>query len=638
MADVAGTALEEVTAVWASLSVAQKIDTLSFGRGHHEIASKCKEAFVELQRASQLLAATVGVHTNLKEFVLVSSMEFISSDRTGQLRGMTFGPKLISRGDMWDVLERALPGWCRSGTPSVHESRWPSLLEPLPTTWHQLETVLSAILEQRFLRLRCGTLDAETDAHKKQQVIVDKTTEECKRKKKKTRASQKGTKQKQPHQPYPTVAAQVNEGEVSVQASEENEGTDACELKREQLEEVADVELQRVSEDVPEEQNREAEEGANVDRSELQNQKLDDTHEKETEVLSDDDEQQGTWQPVQSRRKRQEERVRFASAADDCDQAHPGVAEDEAEDSTAAACGSDEEDESLCNPDLWRFRVPVSYLRRSKETMPRIERLMRSWREASIKAEREWRDTRGSMRHWHLRRKDNASWRLWYIEKMQPDKRNDPKSLLEDLEPMSCLRCAKGENVGMACHCCMKVFDRRSGFPDPKADNDTDTNSTTCTDPSPRAFGDSGSAVSPLASSQQEVDDLLADCFAPLPADTEQDPHDWQQLLCGVPNTVETAVKLARRENATWTHWATVNWVKKADDHLPTLLFPATPTSTAPCTPRSGFPDTTFYTEHTETSHMMPVVNFSVPLHIAPQVHQFIESLLAPAALADRPA
>lgn len=151
--------------MWANLPVPIKIQVLSFGGNLQDVTCKCSDAVGQLAAASGQLAS-LGLRTDLQDCVLVSSLEFFPSERPGRPKGMTFAAKLACRADIWDILDRVSPGWCRGSRPLVHTSRWRSFFEPLPSTWGHLETCLAMLLEQRFLQLLAGTAatlqDSET--------------------------------------------------------------------------------------------------------------------------------------------------------------------------------------------------------------------------------------------------------------------------------------------------------------------------------------------------------------------------------------------------------------------------------------------------------------------------------------------
>lgn len=146
------------------------------------------------------------------------------------------------------------------------------------------------------------------------------------------------------------------------------------------------------------------------------------------------------------------------------------------------------------------------------------------------------------------------------------------------------------------------------------------------------------SGNSPETDDSIEADALLSECFAkaesPLgEVDADKPPTmDWRYLaLCQSPHVVASASLRLRCQNAAWTRWAEAQrlcmlWEqnrRNSFDVLPELLFPATPTSSTPGTPRQEEHFATF-----GVPQVVPMVNMMVPLHIAPQVHAYIQELL----------
>jgi len=253
------------------------------------------------------------------------------------------------------------------------------------------------------------------------------------------------------------------------------------------------------------------------------------------------------------------------------------------------------------------------------EGFSKLELAARAWEKFAQTVEEEWRNGEG-MSSWHARRKENAFSRLSFIEE-ERSSRGLPTLdwLIDDLETQSCLRCAQGQNAGRICPCSMRMFDERSGF----------------------VINGPSTSASSEAGADEEIDQLDVDWFSPPqglfapPPGLEVGPSistAWRHLLHGPPSMVCSQASIVRSQNVAWRRWWEAHHPQGFSGPGPMtrhmgasgVRFQATPTSTSPGTPRLGPQDMA-----DEATFLTTTVNFTVPLHIAPQVHQFIEDLLA---------
>eukprot|EP00928_Gymnodinium_smaydae_P038634 TRINITY_DN26607_c0_g1_i1.p1 TRINITY_DN26607_c0_g1~~TRINITY_DN26607_c0_g1_i1.p1 ORF type:complete len:701 (+),score=141.98 TRINITY_DN26607_c0_g1_i1:286-2103(+) len=121
----------------------------------------------------------------------------------------------------------------------------------------------------------------------------------------------------------------------------------------------------------------------------------------------------------------------------------------------------------LSNPDLWNGLCPgigFSTDEEHDQILARIERLACGWQRVVRAEETSWRD--GSrLGTWHARRKENALWRLWCMQRRHLESgREGFDHFLDDLAPLSCQNCFQGLNIGRSCDCCMPILDRGSGL------------------------------------------------------------------------------------------------------------------------------------------------------------------------------
>jgi len=283
------------------------------------------------------------------------------------------------------------------------------------------------------------------------------------------------------------------------------------------------------------------------------------------------------------------------------------------------------EESFILNADLWRHSTPVSYLCTDLDELTDLEKMIRSWRESILKIgpSNDQKGPRTPACEWHQRRKENAAWRVWFMAQGKGGNHALP-GFVNDLAPSSCVACARGENIGMVCSCCMQLLDRSSGYQESDGDSSSSPASQSTLTPNAKDTR--------WMADMDGTDTLLAECFAsPLILDEDTDTGqeqlvapDWQYLFRRhMPNVVATAGYSVRSQNAFWTKWISAYKLGEArqESHGPNLIFPATPTSSAPGSPRL---------ENTavDLGQMVPVVNFQVPLHIAPQVHAYIQKLL----------
>merc|ERR1712196_599131 len=124
-------------------------------------------------------------------------------------------------------------------------------------------------------------------------------------------------------------------------------------------------------------------------------------------------------------------------------------------------------------------------------------------------------------------------------------------------------------------------------------------------------------------------------CIAPPPGLEEEGQRDtsWRHRIYGLPpNTPFSARASARSQNLAWRRWWEAHQTVSVRD--PAQMFPATPTSTAPGTPRTSFcPQDSVFNFGLNfglpaISSEEPMVGLNVPLRIAPEVQQCIDYLV----------
>lgn len=290
---------------------------------------------------------------------------------------------------------------------------------------------------------------------------------------------------------------------------------------------------------------------------------------------------------------------------------------------------------ALVNPDLWRYRVPSMCLTENATGLSRIDLITRGWQEMVRREEADWRDGK-AMRKWHAIRKENALWRLWHLERERQVQGLPARgSLIDDLKGLSCWKCAQGLNIGKPCECGMKHFDQHCGFL---------TKSGSSTDVPSSSFESTEDRF--------EEDHFLAEVFAhsAAPYRIEEDDDDsetsWRHLLYGPPPlTMSSMSSLVRFQNISWTRWQDKQRSMNLIPDPPMLTFPPTPSDSEPGSPELSARRAVAFNAvgplPSDSSHYplpfsavvatyCPAVTFTVPLHIAPQVQKYIESLLAP--------
>lgn len=152
--------MKSLRAIWAEMSVKERIGSMSFGRSMRTLAVQCCAVVAQLNAATQQ-SAHLGIYAGFKDSVLVTALEFIPDPqgRADKPLGMMFSHSLAMRADIWEVLEGLLPDFASPAKHALPFARWGELLEPSPSSWAQLELVLARLLEQRFLHLLSGMRD-----------------------------------------------------------------------------------------------------------------------------------------------------------------------------------------------------------------------------------------------------------------------------------------------------------------------------------------------------------------------------------------------------------------------------------------------------------------------------------------------
>jgi len=334
--------------------------------------------------------------------------------------------------------------------------------------------------------------------------------------------------------------------------------------------------------------------------------------------------------------------------------------------------------------------------------LPRIEQLAKEWQASVWAAEASTDgSTEVPPELWRSRRNENASWRLWFMAKQRRKKctlpghppsptssacsatgqnsaaTEGPSGFKEatvgtsgapswPISPSDtsgtklCPRCASGGLVGRICSCPPNPWEPQpvhlsSGIPisrhSASGHNSAGTGST-----AGAGSGADQHLSEGFLQPQQLAEGSSADISAP---GDEPSGHKtaWGRLLrasytpvqntgasSSVPAQVHSSLAAKRRqENATWRRWWAAHQragvaLGSVPDLPSHLLFPPTPTSTFPGTPRGtlnggggdevnfGFGPTTGYEPSSEETP--PLVYFPVPAQFAGHVHQFLEALL----------
>jgi len=654
----------QLKALWTSMTVHERIGSMSFGRTLRDLAIRCFAAVAELNLAARR-SADLGFYAGFDGLVLVPALEFVPDPggRPDRPLGMMFGTRLALNPDVPAIVERVLSRAGSARRSVQPPAKWASLLQPLPSSWAGLEAALAALLEQRFIHLLSGIRSRARQSEEETAAAAEGEAE-------KVSTAERGPSRATRRRRRGNAAVVSAPAEPAAGGPEEAVAQQACEgtLPEEQPPPRAAAEGAELAEagceagphlDDAEQDEEAGQRQPSTDEDEAQDgppkvetavhatpaePPLVSVESEAVETIQAD----GEWQRVAPRRRRRP--AAQPAAADACVEppAHPassssdrgaaGVQRPMPQDHTPLRrAGS--------HPSL--AGVPEE-AEEGGDVLPRIEQLLRGW-QASVWIAEAGRDA-SAADLWQSRRNENASWRLWFLEqhrKAVGHSAGQAQATVAAGEPVlsreepSCLICAGGCSVGRICRC----------QPDPwQAPLAPAVTGTSGSCPTSSSGSLSGSNVHSGSDGRSGTDQMLAECFAPPPGmDDEVDGRvytPWRRLLRGLgplggfATASSHAHKAAQRrsENAAWRRWWATHQADggfQAEQRLADLCFPPTPTSTYPGTPRGEL--------HDGLSDFFPggmagplapaaapqLVYLPVPLHLAPQVHQYIQQLLS---------
>lgn len=584
---------------WSNMTLQERVCAMSFGGNMRTLAGHCWAAVAELN-ASARRTTDIGFYAGFSGLILVPALEFLPQPggRPECPMALMFSTSLAARADLMAVISRIVATHRGGPARLLPATRWLTLFEPLPTSWLHLEAALAFLLEQRCLSLLAavkGHADEEAKEMQKQ-AIQEKAVE-----RQQARALQKQQrllKKAQPPkalEPGPLKSGAIAAaGEASSVTSEEadeeegpsprpaQEGGDAAEPSGVPLEPQPDEEWTR----------EEAEE---------------------------------EWQEIMSCRRRTKERKPGPHTALP-EAKRPAVPQLPLQKS-APALHSIESGPSISQPSDVETDAEDED---EAQELERIEEVARSWQtsvwasEAMVGSPTAQNTSGGRMTaHWRSRRNENASWRLWFMARRGSDaseKGKMPKPRARKAEARvfgTCPNCAGAGCIGKLCAAPPDPWRP----PLPTEQGSMQLSSGTSSEANTRTSG-------PLHGPEQG--EAAADQTAP-----------WRWLL----HSPMPASKAARRryENALWRRWWASHHASEGDKFASMAYFPPTPTSTFPGTPR-GFGLDADEPNPSAASFPLappqleaqppPIVFLPVPVHLAPHVQRYIESLvmLGPAA------
>eukprot|EP00928_Gymnodinium_smaydae_P067638 TRINITY_DN5062_c0_g2_i1.p1 TRINITY_DN5062_c0_g2~~TRINITY_DN5062_c0_g2_i1.p1 ORF type:complete len:934 (+),score=170.71 TRINITY_DN5062_c0_g2_i1:56-2803(+) len=656
--------LERLKATWARMSVSERLCLMSCGREAQAFALKCYEAVVELTAAARNMAR-LGLYAGFEGCELVAALEFIPEDESGgrreRPRGVLFGRSLADHADVWGALERALPRWGLAGRTPLPPGRWVSLLEPTPSSWAQLEAALAALLEQKLLLMPRPTLPAAVPATNEVSradapTARASTAAARRRRKRAVAASAAVATAGSPGQVDTTTDA--DDAAAAAVASEPSNAAAAAGTPHAASAAAAvggadvDPGAARVA---PEELSGESESESlrgsssqsDSERAELATRR-DSAEDGEdgfeapwsgTTVVQDSlaSDPGSGWQRVGPRRR---PRGRGACIATAVLAAAPVDTEGGSDASDRGSHELDEsdehrvsqEDEANWHSSLSSTNTPVSCDDSSSrcmvgfvEDLQGLCRLAKGW-QTSVRSAKATHD-KNSSDLWESRRKENASWRIWHMKKQRFRKGScaalfDARATDEDHAYLQCLGSC---TLGKLCTC---IPDPMRSSPSGGTSHDGNR--------SPSEGGASEKSPSNGSSTHSEEQDIMDVFGLPPGLDTPagEPITPWCKLFRSVPdhNVGVHAHKAARRrrENAVWRRWWAVHrgeedWLQGCQD---LALFPPTPTSTYPGTPRAA--SETGRTEFPSPIAQIapPIVYIPVPAELASEVQRYAQQLI----------